>query len=245
MSAASITAEGVGVRFLFDRHQRAVTPALARLRRTSTRTWGVHELGFTIGPGEGVALIGPSGSGKTTVLRLIAGVLEPGRGAPRRARPGRIAALDRGRAAGSAHRQGERRAAGRAGGHVARPSRGRTRADQAGDAPRGRLRTAGAELLGGDEGAARVRGRRPHRPRHHGARRGARGARPRVPPDRRRARPRVARRPAGSSSRPGTTTRCWPPSATARSGWPTAGSPPMGRSRRSGSAYLGEASSVS
>jgi ABC-type polysaccharide/polyol phosphate transport system ATPase subunit len=80
MSAGSISAEGVGVSFLFDRHQRAVTPALARLRRTSTRTWGVHEMGFTIGPGEGVALIGPSGSGKTTVLRLIAGVLSPDAG---------------------------------------------------------------------------------------------------------------------------------------------------------------------
>jgi ABC-type polysaccharide/polyol phosphate transport system ATPase subunit len=80
MSAGSISAEGVGVSFLFDRHQRAVTPALARLRRTSTRTWGVHDMGFTIGPGEGVALIGPSGSGKTTVLRLIAGVLSPDAG---------------------------------------------------------------------------------------------------------------------------------------------------------------------
>ena len=73
----SIAAEGLGVRFLFDRHQRAVTPALARLRRSREQTWGVHELEFTIGPGEGVALIGPSGSGKTTVLRLIAGVFSP------------------------------------------------------------------------------------------------------------------------------------------------------------------------
>jgi ABC-type polysaccharide/polyol phosphate transport system ATPase subunit len=76
----SVRAEGVGVRFLFDRYQRAVTPALARLRRSSTKTWGVHELGFEIGPGEGVALIGASGSGKTTVLRLLAGVLSPDAG---------------------------------------------------------------------------------------------------------------------------------------------------------------------
>ena len=76
----SITAEGLGVRFLFDRHQRAVTPALARLRRRGAQTWGVHEIAFTIGPGEGVALIGPSGSGKTTVLRLIAGVFSPDAG---------------------------------------------------------------------------------------------------------------------------------------------------------------------
>ena len=75
MRSTSIRAEGVGVRFLFDRHQRAVTPALARLRRRGTETWGLRDMDFTIGPGEGVALIGPSGSGKTTVLRLIADVL--------------------------------------------------------------------------------------------------------------------------------------------------------------------------
>jgi ABC-type polysaccharide/polyol phosphate transport system ATPase subunit len=76
----SIEAEGLGVRFLFDRYQRAVTPALARVRRSSVETWGVRDLSFAIGPGEGVALIGPSGSGKTTVLRLIAGVFSPDAG---------------------------------------------------------------------------------------------------------------------------------------------------------------------
>jgi lipopolysaccharide transport system ATP-binding protein len=80
MATASIQAEGLGVRFLFDRYQRAVTPALARLRRASDQTWGVRDLDFAIGPGEGVALIGPSGSGKTTVLRLIAGVFSPDAG---------------------------------------------------------------------------------------------------------------------------------------------------------------------
>ena len=80
MATASIQAEGLGVRFLFDRYQRAVTPALARLRRASDETWGVRDLDFAIGPGEGVALIGPSGSGKTTVLRLIAGVFSPDAG---------------------------------------------------------------------------------------------------------------------------------------------------------------------
>jgi len=80
MGAGSIQAEGLGVRFLFDRYQRAVTPALARLRGRGTETWGIREMDFSIAPGEGVALIGPSGSGKTTVLRLIAGVLSPDAG---------------------------------------------------------------------------------------------------------------------------------------------------------------------
>ena len=47
---------------------------------SGTETWGLHEIDFAIGPGEGVALIGASGSGKTTVLRLIAGVLSPDAG---------------------------------------------------------------------------------------------------------------------------------------------------------------------
>jgi homopolymeric O-antigen transport system ATP-binding protein len=57
-----------------------VTPALALLRRATEETWGVHDLSFAIGSGEGVALIGPSGSGKTTLLRLIAGVYSPDAG---------------------------------------------------------------------------------------------------------------------------------------------------------------------
>jgi ABC-type polysaccharide/polyol phosphate transport system ATPase subunit len=77
VTATSIQADGLGVRFLFDRYQRAVTPALALLRRANDETWGVRDLSFAIGAGEGVALIGPSGSGKTTVLRLVAGVFSP------------------------------------------------------------------------------------------------------------------------------------------------------------------------
>lgn len=74
---ALIRAESVGVRFLFDRQRRVVTPNLARLRRSGVDTWGLKRLSFGVGPGEGIALIGPSGSGKTTLLRLLASVLTP------------------------------------------------------------------------------------------------------------------------------------------------------------------------
>jgi ABC-type polysaccharide/polyol phosphate transport system ATPase subunit len=44
-------------------------------------TWGLRDVTFSIGRGEGVALIGPSGSGKTSLLRVLAGIYSPDRGA--------------------------------------------------------------------------------------------------------------------------------------------------------------------
>lgn len=89
--AASIRAEGVTVRFSFDRQSRVMTPALARVRRQGLETYGLRGVSFAIGPGESVALLGPSGSGKTTLLRAISGVLEPDEG--RLAVEGRLATL--------------------------------------------------------------------------------------------------------------------------------------------------------
>ena len=77
---AAIQAERIGVRFLFDRQRRLATPALARIRRHVSDAWGLREVTFSMGPGEGVALLGPSGAGKTTLLRTIAGVLAPDAG---------------------------------------------------------------------------------------------------------------------------------------------------------------------
>ena len=75
-----IAAEGIGVQFFFDRHQRVVTPGEARLRGRGTTTWGLRDLSFTVGSGQGIALIGRSGSGKTTLLRVLAGVYATDRG---------------------------------------------------------------------------------------------------------------------------------------------------------------------
>jgi ABC-type polysaccharide/polyol phosphate transport system ATPase subunit len=86
-----IVAENVGFRFLFDRQKRVVTPALARLRRRGTETWGVRAVNFTAARGQGLALLGASGSGKTTLLRAMADVLRPDEG--RLIVDGRVASL--------------------------------------------------------------------------------------------------------------------------------------------------------
>ncbi len=89
--SAGIHAEHVGVRFLFDRQQRTVTPTLARLRRRGAETWGLRNVSFSVGGGEGVALIGASGAGKTTLLRALAGIVPPDAGSIRVR--GRVASL--------------------------------------------------------------------------------------------------------------------------------------------------------
>lgn len=72
--SAQVRANGLGVRFLFDRQGRPVTPTLGRLRRRGEVRWGLRGVSFEAGPGEGIALIGRSGAGKTSLLRAVAGV---------------------------------------------------------------------------------------------------------------------------------------------------------------------------
>jgi ABC-type polysaccharide/polyol phosphate transport system ATPase subunit len=86
-----ILAEGVGIQFFFNRYLRVITAGEARIRGQSRTSWGLRDVTFSIGSGEGTALIGASGSGKTTLLRVLAGVLSPDSG--RLEIRGRVASL--------------------------------------------------------------------------------------------------------------------------------------------------------
>lgn len=62
-----------------------IDPARLRLHvRSVARLFGdtpaLHDVSFTAGAGDLVAVLGPNGSGKSTLLRILAGILRPDRG---------------------------------------------------------------------------------------------------------------------------------------------------------------------
>ena len=105
-AASLVAARGLGVRFTLDRHQRPVTPALARLRRTAAHVWALRDVDLTFLAGEAVALVGRSGSGKTTLLRAIAGVVVADAGEIEvRGRVGALLSIDAGLQGGLSGRE--------------------------------------------------------------------------------------------------------------------------------------------
>ncbi len=85
--AAGRAAAGAGARAGGDRGR-----ATSAFRYGAERPWVLEDVSFRVEAGEWVAIAGPSGCGKTTLLKLLAGLLQPTRGHdPRRRRAARPA----------------------------------------------------------------------------------------------------------------------------------------------------------
>ncbi|WP_162242926.1 type I secretion system permease/ATPase [Sphingomonas sp. Leaf412] len=67
-------------RTALPRSRGAVTVAGVSVRAPGSERLLLDDVGFSVSPGEIVALIGPSGAGKSTLLRVIAGAIAPDRG---------------------------------------------------------------------------------------------------------------------------------------------------------------------
>ena len=55
-------------------------PALLGRQNTKKRLTALHDISFSVAPGETIGIIGPNGSGKSTILKLIAKVMSPNQG---------------------------------------------------------------------------------------------------------------------------------------------------------------------
>ena len=96
MSSPAVAFEGVSKRFML-RHQRprSFQEALIALaqRRNGSREefWALRDITFSVAPGETLGIMGPNGSGKSTILKLVAGIIQPTQGVV--TVNGRVAAL--------------------------------------------------------------------------------------------------------------------------------------------------------
>lgn len=74
----SITVSGAGIRFRRNRRSRRNFKDLfaGRKRRTlASEFWALHDISFSVTPGEAIGVVGRNGQGKSTLLKLVAGVI--------------------------------------------------------------------------------------------------------------------------------------------------------------------------
>ncbi len=77
-----IAADNLGIWFNTNRRQMAFRDLVVRRNAQVPKTtfWALRDVSFSVGEGEAVGLVGANGGGKSTLLRLIAGVLNPDEG---------------------------------------------------------------------------------------------------------------------------------------------------------------------
>ncbi len=76
-----IRAEGLGKTYRVAEKQPGLAGTLRHLvRRRFRDVVAVHDVGFTIEPGEVVGFLGPNGAGKTTTIKMLTGLIHPSAG---------------------------------------------------------------------------------------------------------------------------------------------------------------------
>lgn len=77
-----IAADNLGIWFNTNRRQMAFRDLVVRRNAQVPKStfWALRDVSFSVGEGEAVGLVGANGGGKSTLLRLIAGVLNPDEG---------------------------------------------------------------------------------------------------------------------------------------------------------------------
>jgi ABC-2 type transport system ATP-binding protein len=77
-----IAADNLGIWFNTNRRQTAFRDLVVRRNVSVPKGtfWALRDVSFSVGEGEAVGLVGANGGGKSTLLRLIAGVLNPDEG---------------------------------------------------------------------------------------------------------------------------------------------------------------------